>query len=140
MTEVCRTATGMLNAMLRTESGAERLRTLMIQGASPREFASEIASYCDPATADLVHAEFDSLPQSFMSTWLVAWRLADEAGHSFEMISEPAPRPLEYAKTGRVAYRIEHDNDGVRMYVSHVHGHHADWFKPAPEGIEAPAV
>jgi len=102
----------------------------MDQGASPREVANEIADHCDPMTAEVIRSEFASLPRSFMSTWLIAWRLADEAGQSFEMISEPAPRPLEYAKAGRVAYRIEHDNEGVRMYVSHVHGHHAEWFKP----------
>lgn len=103
----------------------------MDQNAAPRDFAREIASGCDPETARLIHAEFDELPRSFMSTLLIAWRMADASGQTFEMISEPAPRPLEYAKAGRVAYRIEHDDEGVRMYVNHVHGHHADWFKPA---------
>lgn len=126
----CRAAATQLNWILSTKSGADQFRTLMNQGAQSRDFAEAIAKHCDPATADVVRAEFDELPRSFISTWLLAWRLADEAGQSFEMISEPAPRPLEYAKAGRVAYRIEHDVDGVRMYISHVHGHHADWFKP----------
>lgn len=129
----CRTAAGALNEILQSKEGADRFRTLLNSGATPREFAAAIADHCDPLLAEIIHAEFDELPRSFMSTWLIAWRLADEAGLTFEMISEPAPRPLEYAKAGRVAYRIEHDTDGVRMYVSHVHGHHAEWFKPAVE-------
>lgn len=137
MAVTCRVAAGTLNSMLNNETSVRRLQTLMAQGASAREFANEIAVHCDPDTADAVRAEFDELPRSFISTFLIAWRLADEAGESFEMISEPAPRPLEYAKAGRVAYRIEHDNEGVRMYVSHVHGHHAEWFKPGVEAVGA---
>ena len=133
MTVVCRAATGSLNEILGTQEGARQFRELMDHGASPREFVDAIAARCAPEMASLIHAEFDELPRSFISTWLIAWRLADEAGQSFEMISEPAPRPLEYAKAGRVAYRIEHDDEGVRMYVSHVHGHHAEWFKPVRE-------
>jgi hypothetical protein len=125
----------MLNSILETGNGANRFKTLMNEGAPPRDFASEIAKHCDPELADVVRAEFDELPRSFISTWLIAWRLADEAGQPFEMVSEAPSRPLEYAKAGRVAYRVEHDNDGVRMYVSHVLGHHADWFKPAAEGV-----
>jgi hypothetical protein len=109
----------------------------MDEGAPARAFADVIAEHCRPDLAGIVHAEFAELPRSFMSTWLVAWRMAHEAGQSFEIISEPAPRPLEYAKAGRVAYRIEHDNEGVRMYVSHVHGHHAEWFKPELEAAAA---
>jgi hypothetical protein len=135
VTAVCRTATAALNDILGDEAGAAHFRELMNQGASPREFVRAIADRCEPSTRALIHAEFDELPRSFMSTWLIAWRLADEAGQTFEMISEPAQRPLEYAKAGRVAYRIEHDVEGVRMYVSHVHGHHADWFKPVAEAV-----
>lgn len=140
MTLNCRIAVGHLNETLATDTGAERFRLLMQQGASSREIASELTEGCDPLAAEVIRSEFEALPRSFMSTWLIAWRMADESGQSFEMISEPAPRPLEYAKAGRVAYRIEHDDEGVRMYVSHVHGHHADWFKPAAEVAETAAV
>lgn len=129
-----------LNSILESESGANEFRNLMNHGASPREIVAAIAARSDGEMATLAWEEFRDLPRSFLTTWLVTWRLAEESGQSFELVSEPAPRPLEYAKAGRVAYRIEHDNDGVRMYVNHVQGYHADWFKPAPEGIEAPAV
>ena len=133
----CRAAATALNSILGTESGAEEFRNLMNQGAQPRDFAEAIAKHCNPSLADVVRAEFDDLPRSFISAWLIAWRMADEAGQPFEMVSEPAPRPMEYARAGRVEYRIEHDLDGVRMYISHVHGHHADWFK---SGVEAAAA
>ena len=133
MASDCRVAATILNSLLQNEASANDFRTLMNQGAPPRDFAEAIAKHCDPSMADVVRAEFDELPPSFISTWLIAWRLADDAGQKFEMISEPAPRPLEHAKAGRVSYRIEHDVDGVRMFVSHVHGRHAEWFKPQVE-------
>jgi hypothetical protein len=101
------------------------------------EVGETVAAYCDDATASIIREEIRELPRSFTSLLLTLWHMADESGQTFEMVSEPAPKPLEYARAGRVAYRIEHDVEGVRMYVSHVHGHHAEWFKPE---LEAAAV
>ncbi len=78
-----------------------------------------------------MRAEFSELPRSFVGTFMDAWYMADEQGLPFVLASEPPARPLEFARNGRVGFRLEHDQAGVTMYVSHVHGHHADWFKPA---------
>ena len=125
----CRTITSVINEVLATEAGAAEFRELVDRGASSAEVVEAVARYCDEETAALARYEFSELPRTFMSTWLVAWRMADESGQTFELVSEPAARPLEYARAGRVDYRIENDFDGVRFFVSHVHGYHADWFK-----------
>ncbi len=132
----CRHVTSVFNEVLATESGAREFRELVDRGASSAEVVEAVAGHCDVATAELARYEFSELPRTFMSTWLVAWRMAHESGQSFELVSEPAARPLEYARAGRVDYRIENDLDGVRFFVSHVHGHHAEWFKQTA----APAV
>ncbi len=125
----CRLLTSVINDVLATESGAAEFRELVDGTAPAADIVEAIARHTDEETGELARYEFDELPRTFMSTWLVAWRMADASGQKFEMISEPAPRPLEYARAGRVDYRIENDINGVRFYVSHVHGHHADWFK-----------
>lgn len=129
MSYQCRLVTDVINEVLATEAGAIEFRELMDRGATSAEVVEAIANHSDTATAEVARYEFAELPRAFMSTWLVAWRMAHESGQSFEMVSEPAARPLQYARAGRVDYRIENDIDGVRFFVSHVHGHHADWFK-----------
>ena len=126
----CRLVSSVINEVLATESGAREFCELMDRGASSAEIVEAVAAHCDTATAEVARYEFKELPRTFMSSWLVVWRMAHESGHSFELISEPAARPLEYARAGRVDYRIENDVDGVRFFVSHVHGRHAEWFKP----------
>jgi hypothetical protein len=126
----CRLVTSLINDVLATEEGAKEFRELVDRGASAAEIVEAIARHSDEQTAELARHEFSELPRTFMSTWLVAWRMADASGQSFELVSEPAARPLEYARSGRVDYRIENDVNGVRFFVSHVHGHHAEWFKP----------
>jgi hypothetical protein len=129
----CRAATAVLNEKLRKKDSAAEFLELWKRNATPEEVAEAITSDCDETTASVIRTEFRELPRSFLTLWLTLWRMANESGQTFELISEPAARPLEYARAGRVAYRIENDLDGVRMYVSHVEGHHADWFKPAAE-------
>ncbi|MBT5774521.1 MAG: hypothetical protein HOH95_09100 [Dehalococcoidia bacterium] len=129
MTVGCRLLTTVINDVLATDSGAEEFRDLVDRRAPSADVVAAVIRHCDLPTAEVAREEFDVLPRTFMSTWLVAWRMADAAGQSFELFSEPAARPLEYARAGRVQYRIENDVDGVRFFVSHVHGHHADWFK-----------
>ncbi len=125
----CRLLTNVINEVVATESGAREFRDLVDRRAPSADIVDAVVRHCDAETAAIARYEFDELPRTFMSTWLVAWRMADASDQSFELISEPAARPLEYARADRVDYRIENDVDGVRFFVSHVHGHHADWFK-----------
>ena len=133
MSSGCRLLTSVINDVVATESGAREFRELVDRGAPSAEIVEAVVRHCDPTTGEIARHEFDELPRTFMSTWLVAWRMAHESGQTFELVSEPAARPLEYARAGRVDYRIENDVDGVRFFVSHVHGHHADWFKQVAE-------
>lgn len=77
---------------------------------------------------ELIDAEFDALPDGFLALVGDAVTEAHIAGKPFELHSERPTKPIEAAKAGRVEVRTVYDEDGVKMYVSHVHGHHADWF------------
>lgn len=127
----CRTITGIVTAHLRSKEGAEEIRELMARGASAEEISGVFADLCDGRTAVTLREEFEELPRNFVYTFLMAWSLAASEGRPFTLASAPPARPMEYARRGRVSYEIVHDEDGVTMYVSHVHGRHADWFKQA---------
>jgi len=123
--------TGIVTEHLRSTEGAEQMRQMMARGASSEEICGVFAGLCDEATATTLRQEFDELPRNFVYTFLMAWSLAASEGRPFTLASAPAARPMEYAHHGRVSYQIVHDEDAVTMYVSHVHGQHAEWFKPA---------
>ena len=128
----CRRITAIVTQVLNSESGATEFRGLMDRNASSAEIVEAFTAHCNhQAEADLMRAEFSELPRSFVGTFMDAWYMADEQGLPFVLASEPPARPLEFARNGRVGFRLDHDQAGVTMYVSHVHGHHADWFKPA---------
>ena len=127
----CRRITAIVTQVLGSESGAAEFRALMDRNASSAEIVTAFTAHCNRAEGDLMRAEFSELPRSFVGTFMDAWYMADEQGMPFVLASEPPARPLEFARNGRVGFRLEHDQAGVTMYVSHVHGRHADWFKPA---------
>lgn len=120
-----------ITEVLGTESGAAEFRALMEQNASAMTIAEAFAAHCEPAEAELMMAEFAELPRSFVGTFMDAWLMAADGGRRFELASRPPTMPLDSARRGAVSFSIEHDQQGVTMYVSHVHGRHADWFKPA---------
>jgi hypothetical protein len=131
MSYECRQMTVTITEVLRTESGAAEFRALMQRNASNTEIAEAFATHCEPADAALMIAEFAELPRSFVGTFMDAWLMADAAGRRFELASRPPTQPLDFARRDCVAFSLEHDQLGVTMYVSHVHGRHADWYKPA---------
>lgn len=131
MSYECRRITAIVTQVLSSESGAAEFRALMDRNAASAEIVDAFTQHCTTAEGDLMRAEFSELPRSFVGTFMDAWYMANEQGLPFVLASEPPARPLEFARNGRVGFRLEHDLHGVTMYVSHVHGHHADWFKPA---------
>ncbi len=135
MSYECRRITAIVTQVLSSESGAAEFRGLMNRNASSAEIVDAFTAHCNTAEGDLMRAEFAELPRSFVGTFMDAWYMADEQGLPFVLASEPPARPLEFARNGRVGFRLEHDQAGVTMYVSHVHGHHADWFKPAAVAV-----
>lgn len=131
----CRRITAIVTQVLNSEAGAAEFRALMDRNAASAEIVEAFTQHCTAAEGDLMRAEFSELPRSFVGTFMDAWYMADEQGLPFVLASEPPAKPLEFARNGRVGFRLDHDVHGVTMYVSHVHGRHAEWFKPAAAAI-----
>lgn len=72
--------------------------------------------------------EFDALPGSFLENYASAAVDAHSHGKRITLVSAPPDKPLDAARAGRVVWTISYDKGGVEMLVSHVHGHHAEWF------------
>jgi len=123
--------TTVITEHLNSEHGRREMRALMQRGASAEEIVEAFANVAGGADAVLMRAEFAELPADFVSMFMNAWLVAANGGRRFTLTSRPPERPLEFARNGRVSYTLEHDESGVTVYVSHVHGRHAEWFKPA---------
>ena len=121
--------TQVITEHLASAEGGEQMRTMMARHASSEEIMEAFAAECDEETAASMHAEFSELPRNFVYTFMMAWGLAVSGGLPFTLASAAPDRPVEYAHRGRVSYEVVHEDRGVTMYVSHVHGRHADWFK-----------
>jgi hypothetical protein len=131
MSAECRQLTGIITEYLASESGAAEMQALMERRASAGEIVDALAEACRPAEAALMREEFAELPENFVQTFTTAWAVAASGGRAFTLTSAPPAQPLAFARRGCVAYTIEHDDRGITMYVSHVHGRHAEWYKPA---------
>ena len=132
MSAECRAITEEITEYLNSEAGIVEMQGLMRSGASAVQITEAFARIApNPVDAMLMREEFASLPADFVTTFMTAWAVAASAGRRFTLTSEAPASPLDFARRGCVAYRIEHDERGVTMYVSHVHGRHAEWFKPA---------
>jgi len=131
MSAECRQLTGIITEHLASESGAAEMQALMERRASAGEIVDALAEACRPAEAALMRAEFAELPENFVQTFTTAWAVAASGGRAFTLTSAPPAQPLDFARRGCVAYTIEHDERGITMYVSHVQGRHAEWYKPA---------
>lgn len=127
----CRRITAIVTQVLASETGANQFRALMDSNASSADIVDAFTTYATADEAALMRAEFAELPRSFVGTFMDAWYMADEQGMPFALTSEAPAKPLEFARNGRVGFRLEHDTAGVTMFVSHVHGRHAEWFKQA---------
>jgi hypothetical protein len=131
MATECRRLTAIITDYLATESGAVEMKALLERRASAQEIVELLAGACSQAEATLMRDEFAELPDNFVQTFTTAWAVAASGGRAFTLTSAPPAQPLDFARRGCVAYTIEHDERGITMYVSHVHGRHAEWYKPA---------
>lgn len=131
MAQHCAPKAEALTELLATDDGAEHFKSMIEMGDRPEIVAETIGAYT--REPDQVMAEWAELPESFLPILLTAWELAHDRGVLFTVLSETPVSPITYARTGRVTTRIEYDAGGVRLYVSHVEGHHAEWFKPRVE-------
>ncbi len=127
----CRHITAVVTAHLNSPEGAEQMRTMMDRHASLEEITEAFAAQGSITEALLMRAELAELPNDFIPTFMNAWRVAEAGGRTFTLASRPPTQPLNYAHRGMVSFSVEHDVEGVTMYVSHVHGRHAEWYKPA---------
>ena len=126
----CKRITGFITERLGSAEGAIEFGELLRRQASAAEITEAFTAHADAELAALMLEEFAELPENFVPTFMAAWALAQESGRSFTMASRAPERPLEQARQGRVSYTIDHDEQGVTMYVSHVAGHHARWYRP----------
>ena len=127
----CQNALEYVSDFLKSESGGREMRALMERSAHAREIADVLIERCrDAELAALMRYEFSELPDSFVMTFMNAWLMAAEAGREFLLVSRRPERPVEYARSGRVSFTLNHDESGIEMAVSHIHRRHAEWYKP----------
>lgn len=127
MTSHCRVMTIELNEALTKVSLRSELTRVDL--TNPRQILDALKLWLTDESAEMAEAEFAELPRTFLPALVLEFREAEHDGVKFELISQPASLPLEFARNGRVAYYVAHEEDAVRMYVQHVHGHHADRLK-----------
>ena len=116
---------------LNSDEGREWIRRLLNEGASREELIEAFAKQSAPGLADLVRLEFTEMPDPMFQTIMASWLAADGSGRAFELRSERPERPLEFAHRGRVRLTVDYEEDRAVVSVSHVAGHHAQWYKPA---------
>lgn len=116
---------------LNSDEGREWIRRLLNEGATREELIEAFAQQSAPGLADLIRLEFTEMPDPMFQTIMASWLAADGSGRAFELRSEPPQRPLEFARRGRVRLTVDYEEDRAIVSVSHVAGHHAQWYKPA---------
>ena len=135
MTAECRHLTATITEVLNSEEGAKEFRALMEANASGTTLAAAFAAHCSPMDSALMMREFAELPRSFVGTFMDAWLMAVDGGKRFALASRPPAMPLDYARRDCVSFNIEHDRNGVTVFVSHIHGRHAEWYRPAATAV-----
>lgn len=115
---------------LNSDEGRQWIRRLISEGASREELIEAFATQSAPGLADLVRLEFSEMPDPMFQTIMASWLAADGSGRAFELRSERPERPLEFAHRGRVRLTVDYEEDRAVVSVSHVAGHHAQWYKP----------
>lgn len=61
---------------------------------------------------------------------LQSWALATESGKRCELASRKPAEPLDFARHRRVRITVDSEDDAVCVGLSHVPGHHAQWYAP----------
>lgn len=126
----CYALTEHATAELGSEDGRIWIRNLLSKGAPREELIEAFATQSDPALADLVRLEFSEMPDPMFQTIMASWLAADGSGRAFELRSERPDKPLEFAHRQRVRLTVDYEEDRAIVSVSHVAGHHAQWYKP----------
>lgn len=115
---------------LNSDEGRQWIRRLINEGATREELIEAFATQSAPGLADLVRLEFSEMPNPMFETIMASWLAADGSGRAFELRSERPEKPLEFAHRGRVRLTVDYEEDRAVVSVSHVAGHHAQWYKP----------
>jgi len=115
---------------LNSDEGRQWIRRLINEGATREELIEAFATQSAPGLADLVRLEFSEMPDPMFETIMASWLAADGSGRAFELRSERPEKPLEFAHRGRVRLTVDYEEDRAVVSVSHVAGHHAQWYKP----------
>ncbi|MDA0364792.1 MAG: hypothetical protein O3B31_02170 [Chloroflexi bacterium] len=126
----CYTLTQRTTEEFNSDHGREWIRRLLHDGASREELIEAFATQSAPELADLVRLEFSEMPDPMFQTIMASWLAADGSGRAFELRSERPEKPLEFAHRRRVRLTVDYEEDRAIVSVSHVAGHHAQWYKP----------
>jgi len=118
-----------MNLMASDELG-EKLRELTSRPYTHAEVAELLGAYHAPETAQDMQDEYQVMPTLLPYLLVEAWKLANEAGKTFEFASLPPDKPIEFARNRKVRFVVDVDEHGVSFGVAHVHGRKADWYQP----------
>src|SRR5690606_29932390 len=76
-----------------------------------------------------LRAEYLELPEVMASLIVDSWRMADEAGKAWSFASIPPAEPLAFARSRKVRFVVDVDEDGVTLSVAHIAGRKAEWYQ-----------
>ncbi len=127
----CYTLTGFTTSELQADETRGLVRELLARGASREDLIGAFAAQAPADIAELIRLEFAEMPDPMFQTIMTSWLAADGSGKGFELRSVAPEKPLEYAHRGRVRLTVDYEEDRAIVSVSHVAGHHAEWYKPA---------
>ena len=115
--------------LLSSAEGGQVARDLVARGAGLDEIVDAFVRLSDDEQqSQLLRLEMAELPPIVVSTILDAWVMAETAGKELRLESVPPSRPLEFARSRRVAVAVALDETGVTVSLSHVPGRHAEWY------------
>jgi hypothetical protein len=126
----CHDITTEISNFLSTEDGQRATLDLIERGAMPEAFVDLIAKGLDDVNREILRDEVRQLPAAMIPLVLEAFGFACTSGKTFQMVSELPGEPLEYARSKRVRFAVDYEEDGVRLAVSHVPTRHAGWYRP----------
>lgn len=136
MSHHCRIGASHVNDLFRDQFVRPRISKLWRDNGDAREIVLMLTANLDDEQREILTAEFESLPDTFIPTLMGLWLEAERLELPFEFYAREPESVLASARKGRVTYEIDHDEDGIRMYVEHVHRHHAAWMTE-PEAVTA---
>ena len=139
----CRLMTFETMNLMASDEMSEKLKELTSRPYTHAEVAELLGAYHSPEVGEDMQEEYAVMPTLLPYLLVESWRLANEAGKTWEFTSLPVERPIEFARNRKVRFVVDVDENGVSFGVGHVHGYKADWYQPAnantTEGAAAPS-